>query len=85
MSVESTIVQMAKSARIASFEMARCSSDKKNMALNKIADKIEENAPAIKEENKNNIDANIICLNFFLFSIFIKSLSFRCVFWVLIA
>ncbi|MBW2166230.1 MAG: hypothetical protein JRG74_09095 [Deltaproteobacteria bacterium] len=33
MSVESIIIEMAKAARAASVEMARCPSDKKNEAL----------------------------------------------------
>jgi len=54
MSVESTIIEMAKAARAASVEMARCPSDKKNEALARIADNIEKEAPYIQEENKKD-------------------------------
>ena len=52
MSVESTITAMAKSAKTASFEMARCASTTKNDALLRIADRIEGQAPAIMKENE---------------------------------
>jgi len=55
MSVESTIVEMAKAARAASIEMARCPSDKKNEALIRIADNIEQEAPYIQEENEKDL------------------------------
>ncbi len=55
MSVESTIVEMAKAARAASVEMARCPSDKKNEALLRIADNIEKEAPYIQEENEKDL------------------------------
>ena len=55
MSVESTIVEMAKAARAASIEMARCPSDKKNEALIRIADNVEKEAPYIQEENKKDL------------------------------
>lgn len=55
MSVESTIIEMAKAARAASVEMARCPSDKKNEALIRIADNIEKEAPYIQEENKKDL------------------------------
>lgn len=55
MTVESTIVEMAKRARAASIKMARCPSDKKDEALRKIADKIEEKASYIKEENGKDL------------------------------
>lgn len=55
MSAESAILEMAKAARAASIEMARCSSDKKNEVLLRIADKIEEDASHIKEENKKDL------------------------------
>ncbi|MDL1986913.1 MAG: glutamate-5-semialdehyde dehydrogenase [Deltaproteobacteria bacterium] len=55
MSVESTIVEMAKAARAASIEMARCPSDKKNEALIRIADNIEKEAPYIQEENEKDL------------------------------
>ena len=55
MSVESTIVEMAKAARAASIEMARCPSDKKNEALIRIADNIEKEASYIREENEKDL------------------------------
>ncbi len=55
MSVEATIVEMAKAARAASIEMARCPSDKKNEALIRIADNIEKEAPYIQEENEKDL------------------------------
>jgi glutamate-5-semialdehyde dehydrogenase len=55
MSVESTIVEMAKAARAASIEMARCPSDKKNEALIRIADNIEKEALYIQEENEKDL------------------------------
>lgn len=55
MSVEATITQMAKAARAASVEMARCSSGKKNEVLLKIADKIEADAAHIQAENGKDL------------------------------
>lgn len=55
MSVESTILEMAKSARSASIKMARCPSVKKNEVLLHVADKIEADASYIKEENKKDL------------------------------
>ena len=55
MSVESTIVEMAKAARAASIEMAKCPSDKKNEALIRIADNIEKEASYIREENEKDL------------------------------
>jgi len=49
MSIESTIMEMAKKARAASMEIARCTSNKKNEVLLKIADKIEEQATYIQK------------------------------------
>ncbi|MBW2100915.1 MAG: glutamate-5-semialdehyde dehydrogenase, partial [Deltaproteobacteria bacterium] len=56
MSVESTMVEIAKAARRASHEIGRCSSGKKNEALLKIADKIKEDASYIKKENSKDLD-----------------------------
>ena len=47
MAIDTTIIEMAKKARKASAEMARCPSDKKNDALLKIADKIEIDVPSL--------------------------------------
>jgi len=56
MSIESTILEMAKEARAASMEIARCPSNKKNKVLLKIADKIETQAAYIQEENQKDLD-----------------------------
>ena len=55
MSIESTIMEMAKEARAASMEIARCASNKKDEALLKIADKIEAQATYIQEENHKDL------------------------------
>jgi glutamate-5-semialdehyde dehydrogenase len=55
MSIESTIMEMAKEARAASMEIARCTSNKKDEALLKIADKIEAQATYIQEENHKDL------------------------------
>ena len=55
MSIESTIMEMAKEARTASKEIARCTSNKKNEVLLKIADKIEAQAVYVQEENQKDL------------------------------
>jgi len=55
MSVETTILEMAKAARAVSVEMAKCPSNKKNEVLLKIADQIEEQAAVIQEENQKDL------------------------------
>jgi glutamate-5-semialdehyde dehydrogenase len=55
MSIESTIMEMAKEARAASMEIARCPSNKKNEVLLKIADKIEAQATYIQQENQKDL------------------------------
>jgi len=55
MSIESTIMEMAKEARAASMEIARCPSSKKNEVLLKIANKIEARATYIQEENQKDL------------------------------
>jgi len=55
MSVESTILKMSKQAKSASMEIAKCPSSIKNKALQKIADKLQENAQYIKDENKKDL------------------------------
>ena len=55
MSIESTIMEMAKEARAASMEIARCPSSKKNEVLLKIADNIEARATYIQEENQKDL------------------------------
>ncbi|MFP3980976.1 MAG: glutamate-5-semialdehyde dehydrogenase [Desulfobacterales bacterium] len=56
MSVESTVVEMAKAARAAAGELARCSSGKKNEALEAIAHKLSEKAGQIKAENAKDVE-----------------------------
>lgn len=56
MSVESTILEMAKEARLASVDVANCSSNKKNEALLKIAEKLEQDAEEIKRENAKDLE-----------------------------
>ena len=56
MSIEATIVEMAKAARAAASDMARCSVLKKNEVLLKIADKINTDADKIKAENRKDIE-----------------------------
>jgi glutamate-5-semialdehyde dehydrogenase len=55
MSIKSTILEMAKEARTASMEIARCPSNKKNEVLLKIADNIEARATYIQEENQKDL------------------------------
>ena len=55
MSVEITIAEMARSARIASRDMAKCPTAKKNEALLKIAGELTRQAEYIKEENKKDL------------------------------
>lgn len=55
MSIESTVVGMAKAARAASLEIAKCPSDKKNEVLVAIADNIEKLASHIQEENQKDL------------------------------
>ena len=54
MSVESTILEMAKAARQAAAEMACCSSVKKNEALLRIAEKLEQDAADIQGKTKRS-------------------------------
>jgi len=56
MSIESTIVEMAKAARSASVALARCTSSLKNDALLRIANKIEAEASSIKAENIKDLE-----------------------------
>jgi len=56
MSIEATIVEMAKAARAAASDMARCSVLKKNEVLLKIADKIKTDADKIKAENRKDLE-----------------------------
>jgi glutamate-5-semialdehyde dehydrogenase len=55
MSVELTVLEIAKAAKSASIEMAKCPSIKKNGVLLGIAGKIEKEASYIKEENNKDL------------------------------
>ena len=55
MSVESTIIQIAKNAKAASIEIAKVSAAKKNQALYNIAEAIEREALFIKKENNKDL------------------------------
>jgi glutamate-5-semialdehyde dehydrogenase len=55
MTVEKEIINMAKAARTASTQIARCSSNKKNDVLLGIADKIEEKSSKIKQANQKDL------------------------------
>ncbi len=55
MNIEATIIDMAKSARAAAVEIGRCSSQKKDEVLLKIAGKIEQEASYIKKENEKDL------------------------------
>jgi glutamate-5-semialdehyde dehydrogenase len=56
MTIETTIVNMAKAARAAAAEMAKCRSNRKNAALLAMADKIEHAASTIKKANQQDLD-----------------------------
>jgi glutamate-5-semialdehyde dehydrogenase len=55
MSVEKTIREMAKAAKNSAAAIAHCSTDQKNLALEKIAEKIIQNAAYIKAENEKDL------------------------------
>ena len=55
MTIESSIKNMAKSAREAAKKLARVSSDQKNAALLSIADGLDKQAAFIKEENRKDL------------------------------
>jgi len=55
MTVEKEIINMAKSARTAATQIARCSSNKKDGVLLGIADKIEEKSSKIKKANQKDL------------------------------
>jgi glutamate-5-semialdehyde dehydrogenase len=55
MTIEKTIVNMAKAARAAAKEMARCDSNRKNAVLLGMADKIEMEASTIKNANQKDL------------------------------
>jgi glutamate-5-semialdehyde dehydrogenase len=56
MTIETTVVDMAKAARAAAAKMAGCGSNRKNAALMAMADKIESEASTIKEANQMDLD-----------------------------
>jgi glutamate-5-semialdehyde dehydrogenase len=59
MSMETTIINMAKAARSAATEMARCPSNQKNAVLLGLAAEIEKNASHIKNANQKDLDRAI--------------------------
>ncbi|MBW2406346.1 MAG: glutamate-5-semialdehyde dehydrogenase [Deltaproteobacteria bacterium] len=56
MSMETTIINMAKAARAAATEMSKCASNKKNTVLLGMANEIEKNASRIKKANQKDLD-----------------------------
>ena len=54
--IEETIVNMAKAARVAATQMAKCASNQKNAVLSSMADEIEKNASRIQEANQKDLD-----------------------------
>ncbi len=56
MSLEATIVRIAKAARAASVQMARCAQEKKNQALLNIAKLLEAGSLRIQEENQKDLE-----------------------------
>ena len=55
MSLESTIIDIAKSAKNAARALAHCATAQKNAALATIADRIESDAALIKSENEKDL------------------------------
>ena len=55
MSMETSIINMAKAARTAATQMAKCGSNQKNAVLLGMADKIEKDASAIKKANQKDL------------------------------
>lgn len=56
MSVEATVIEMAKQAKQAARKVAAATTDQKNRVLFSIADKIESRADAIQAENRKDIE-----------------------------
>lgn len=56
MNIKSVIVEMAKAARAAASQIAKCPSKKKDKVLTDIADKLEAKASEIKAENNKDLD-----------------------------
>jgi len=57
--METTIVNMAKAARSAATQMAKCDSNQKNAVLLGMAAEIEKNASRIKKANQKDLDRAI--------------------------
>jgi glutamate-5-semialdehyde dehydrogenase len=57
MSVETVVSGMARAAKTAAREIARCSTARKNAMLTKLADLILENAAVIQKENAEDVTA----------------------------
>ncbi|MBA2879981.1 glutamate-5-semialdehyde dehydrogenase [Desulfosalsimonas propionicica] len=57
MNIETTVAEMAKAAGRAARALARCSSEEKNSALNRIAEKLIENKAEIQAQNAKDVDA----------------------------
>ena len=57
MTLNATIEEMARRARTASGEMARCPTEKKDAALLRIADILEERSETIRAENALDVEA----------------------------
>ena len=56
MTVETLVTDMARAAKAASREMARCPTSRKNAMLLKLADLIRENAAVIRQENARDVE-----------------------------
>ncbi|ABW65900.1 glutamate-5-semialdehyde dehydrogenase [Desulfosudis oleivorans] len=57
MTIEATIVDIAKAAKKAALAMATCPTDKKNQALLALADRLHKDAALIQAENKKDLEA----------------------------
>lgn len=57
MTVEATVSDMARAAKAASREMARCPAPRKNAMLQKLTEMIRENAVVIQQENARDVEA----------------------------
>ena len=57
MTLDATIEEMARRARDAAGEMSRCPTEKKDAALLRIADLLEERSGAIRAENARDVEA----------------------------
>ena len=56
MSIEQTIVQMARDAKKAAFVLGRCDTPRKNQTLLTMADLLEQQADAIFRENRRDLE-----------------------------